>query len=250
MRSHVLKIHGAPRRFKNGAWQVMTVAEALQSVKPTLLMLAALTVAAFAASTPAHSCSAPMPAPLPTHGEGGSTELRWQPVSGASAYLLWAQWRVPEAEVLKTLELSTEQPQFALPASPAPDRLLKLQVELISLCADGTRSRPALLRQFQQALAGSDCPPPQPLPSVREPGGKAVLARWQAQAHERFELRWEAGGHDAGAGAMDSGDATVSEGQWRLSSAHGEAFGQPWLMRVQRLCSKRQRSAPTYWLVP
>ncbi|MFN5047607.1 MAG: hypothetical protein ACK5F2_05910, partial [Roseateles sp.] len=113
----------------------MTVAEVLQNAKPSSLMLAALTIAAFAASTSAHSCSAPRLAPLPTHGEGGSTELRWEPVSGASAYLLWAQWRVPEAEVMNTLELSTEQPQFVLPASPAPERLLKLQVELISLCA-------------------------------------------------------------------------------------------------------------------
>jgi hypothetical protein len=187
---------------------------------------------------------------LPARGDGSAMTLSWEPVPAARAYLLWAQWRVPEAEVVNTVEFSTERPQFALPASPAPERLLKLQVELISLCADGTRSRPALLRQFQQSEDDSTCPPPQPLPSIREPGGKAVLARWQAQAHERFELRWEAGGRDTGAGATDSGDATVSEGQWRLSSAHGEAFGQPWLMRVQRLCSKRQRSAPSYWLVP
>lgn len=225
----------------------MTVSLPHERAVPWTALLASLCLVAGSAA--AQTCPAPSPEMLPTRGDGGAMALHWEPVPAARAYLLWAQWRVPEAEVLNTLELSTEQPQFALPASPAPERLLKLQVELISLCADGSRSRPALLRQFQQAPADTSCPVPQPLPSVREPAGRAVLARWQAEAHERFELRWET--ERRGAGAIDGGDAAVSEGQWRLSSASDDQAGQQqWLMRVQRLCGNRQRSAPSYWLVP
>jgi len=66
------------------------------------------------------SASEPRPELLPTYSSGAAMVLAWPAVPAVAGYSLWAQWRVPEGEVIRTLELSASEPRVALPASPQP----------------------------------------------------------------------------------------------------------------------------------
>jgi len=190
-------------------------------------------------------CPSPILAAWPAHGEGQGGALQWRGPAEAEGFQIWAQWRVPEAEVVHTLEQTVSAAEFPLPPSPEPWRLLKLQIEIVSLCKGGLRSRPALLRQFQSAPTSS-CQPPALAEGVSPQRADSQLQlRWQARDTESLALRWSLVGE---ASARSSSPEVVVLGpELRLPL---EAPQEPLLVQAQRLCSAKQRSAVSYWLVP
>ena len=87
--------------------------------KRALIQLALLCLAAVAPVL-SQACPEPRPELLPTYSSGAAMVLAWPAVPAVAGYSLWAQWRVPEGEVIRTLELSASEPRVALPASPQP----------------------------------------------------------------------------------------------------------------------------------
>ena len=190
-------------------------------------------------------CPSPEMAAWPAHAEGQRLRLQWQAVPEAEAYLVWAQWRVPEAEVVHTLEQTTSEAALDLPASPEPWRLLKLQVELISLCKGGQRSKPTVLRQFQGDSKAS-CPAPLLAEGSAPVRDKAhALIRWQARDRDSLALRWSP---VDGASNTATTEAVLLGPSLRLP-LDGAPAG-PLLIQAQRLCADKQRSAASYWLLP
>ncbi|MDC6170015.1 hypothetical protein [Paucibacter sp. XJ19-41] len=165
---------------------------------------------------------------------------------------MWAQWRVPEGEVLRTVELAGAEPQFVVPASPQPWRLLSLQIELQSRCAPSTPgvalaavSAPRVLHQFQFDPAQA-CPRVEGLAPVRDRsesgrGPHYAALRWQARPDERFEIAW----FDAESGRpLHRDEVQGDRAPWPTGLA------TPVLVRATRACAAARPSTAEYLLIP
>lgn len=212
------------------------------------VVLAAMASHAFAATPPLAAsgkgaCPAPQVASLPLEGIGASTEITWSEVPQAAAYRVWAQWRVPEAEVVRTIESSVEAPRFFVPPSPQPWRGLSLQVEVTSVCGVEAVSEPVVVRQwlFDRARA---CAPVGELRPRRAQGTKAgatggyVELTWIAGAHERFEIEWL---DPADGRSLRRDEITGARLSWP------KQIGTPVLIRAIRVCGEG-RSGPATFL--
>ncbi len=184
------------------------------------------------------------------HATGAAATLSWPAVVGATGYLVWMQWRVPEGPVVKTLESSISAPEVSIPASPEPWRPLMLQVELVSLCGKEasalTKSTPALLRQLQFDPA-QVCPPVDGLRPVRGPAAKDgspapyQQLQWTDQPGVRVEITWFDGQDGK---PVAKAEAQGPQTPWALHAR------PPALIRATRSCSAGRQSTPTYLLVP
>jgi hypothetical protein len=194
----------------------------------------------------AQTCPAPQPPSLPLHANGAPIDLRWPPIAEASAYTLWAQWRIPEGPTVQTVELSMQEPRVALPASPEPWRPLTLQVELRSRCSVNELSVHAVLHQLQFNPA-SACPPVEALEPVR---GAAAAAegkppyqwlRWRGRPDERFEITWFDG---ATGRPLHSREVQGRQVAWPTATVALV------LIRAIRSCAAWRSSPAAYLLVP
>lgn len=213
------------------------------------LMMCSLAMACQAAG----ACESPNVQPLSMHSTGQVSTLAWPAVPGARTYSLWAQWRVPEGEVLRTVELSSAEPVFEVPASPQPWRLLKLQVEVQSRCGPGALATPGaapvvsvprVLHQFQVDPARV-CARVDGLAPVRGGAGagsrRYVAVRWQATPDEGFEIAW----FDGRSGqALHRDEVQGGEAAWPAGIV------TPVLVRATRACGAARSSTAEYLLIP
>ena len=186
----------------------------------------------------ASTCSPPTPAsPLQTHGTGEAVSLKWDAQADARRFRVWAQWRVPEGEVLRTHEVVVDTRETQLPPSPARWRPLKLSIEIQSICDGGAVSTIAELRQLQfDAQMESVCLPVDGVQFDR------ALQRlmWKGETHDRFVLSF----HKVEDGKVQANQevvGTVSE--WPA------LVRRPAVIRAIRACGETQRSRVTFLLV-
>lgn len=173
---------------------------------------------------------------LPDYSNGESVRLRWSSATGARLYLVWAQWRVPEGEVIHTHEASVTEPAVQLPPSPARWRPLKLTIELRGACEGGTISQAAQLRQLQfDAQEEAACPP---VDGLRFNRGSGELV-WRGGVNDRIQLSF----HQPGSGQLL--EQRVVSGallEWPAKVI------RPTIIRAIRACGEVQRSRTTYLL--
>lgn len=206
----------------------------------TAYPLAALLLAPLCASTAAaeSTCGPPVVlGALPTKGSGEAISLQWDAPKQARQFRVWAQWQVPEGQVLHTHEVVVNTKQTQLPPSPARWRPLKLSIEIESVCGDGATSMPVQLRQLQlDAGAESACPAVQSAWFDRESHRLA----WKGDAHAAFELSFH---------SVEDGQVLSRQETMGTSVPWPALVHKPVVIRIVRACGAVQRSRETFLLV-
>ena len=171
------------------------------------------------------------------HGNGDAISLDWNAEHAASRFRIWAQWRVPEGEVLRTHEVVAEAKQTQLPPSPARWRPLKLSIELQSLCRDGSVSKVTSLRQLQfDPVAEKTCRPVEGVVLDRE----RMRLSWKDETRDFLVLSF----YNAENGQLlAQHEAVGSSAPWPT------LVGRPIVIRAVRACGETQRSRATFLLV-
>jgi hypothetical protein len=190
----------------------------------------------------AWACATPaVPAP-PLHANGASLTLAWPAVESASRYRVWAQWRVPEGEVIRTLELVVNAPAIELPPSPQPWRPLTLQVEVSSQCA-GNAASPVAVRHQLQYDRGTACPVVEGLEPLRNASPPAAWEqlRWKGRAGEHFSIAWFDG---------KNGRPLHETEVHGVQTAWPASVSTPALVRATRSCAEGRPSTAAYLWVP
>lgn len=201
-------------------------------VAMTLMFMCTSALAAGAA------CSAPTTLETPqARGSGQAISLKWDAHQDVRRYRVWAQWRVPEGEVLLTHEVVLDTNGTELPPSPARWRPLKLSMEIQSLCEGGAVSAITRLRQLQfDVQAQAVCPPVEGVQFDR------VSQRlvWKGNTHDRYELSF----HKLEDGQTQSRQEIVgTTADWPALA------GRPAVIRALRACGEAQRSQVSFLLV-
>lgn len=176
-------------------------------------------------------------APLARRSDGRALPLTWARRPDVAMLMVWAQWRVPEGEALRTFETQLAgDAELVLPPSPAPHRPLKLNIELSVRCVDGTRSSPLTLWQAQFD-APAQCPAVEGLRASASGQGLEwdlpPEPRWQ-QAPVDFEF------HEPGLARPTR--ASGSRGRLVPPSSAASAS----VVSAVRRCEEARRSPPTY----
>jgi hypothetical protein len=174
---------------------------------------------------------------LPMRGSGEVISLQWEAPEQARQFRVWAQWQVPEGEVLRTHETVVDTKRTQLPPSPARWRPLKLSIEIESVCGDGAVSTPAQLRQLQfDARAESACPAVQSVWFDRE----SHLLAWKGDTHAAFELSFH---------SVENGQVLSRQEAVGTSATWPALVRKPAVIRLVRACGAVQRSRETFLLV-
>jgi len=202
--------------------------------------MAAMACASFVSTlvSATSTCDPPvMAVPLQAHGNGEAIALQWDGHQQARQFRIWAQWRVPEGEVLHTHEVAVDTKVTQLPSSPARWRPLKLSIEIQTVCDGGAMSQVLRMRQLQfDAREEAACPP---LPSARFEHAPDRLI-WQGEARDRFELSF----HRVEDGrVVDRKEVVGASAEWPTLVA------RPVVIRAVRACGDAQRSRATFLLV-
>lgn len=181
------------------------------------------------------ACEMPVPAiEMPRHGTGDALTLAWSVKPEVKSLAVWARWRVPEGETVRTYEAEVPPPRVLIPGSPEPWRPLQLSIEVSARCSDGSGSSASTGSQIQFDPARS-CPPVTGMAADAQ--GHLV---WTSGPGEQFDLRVR----------------TAADG--RLVAQHsvtGGAAAIPapadggWLIEITRTCPAAARSVPAYLLV-
>lgn len=174
---------------------------------------------------------------FPAHGNGDAIALKWEAPPGLHRFRVWAQWRVPEGEVLRTHEVVVDTREAQLLPSPSRWRPLKLSIEIQSLCESGAVSTIALLHQLQfDARAEAACPP---VEDMRLDRALARLA-WNGAPYDRFALSFH---------RVDDGKELAQQEVVGTSTNWPALVPKPIVIRASRACGEVQRSRATFLLV-
>jgi hypothetical protein len=188
----------------------------------------------------ASTCSPPsISGALSTQGTGEALTLHWTAQGDARQFRLWAQWRVPEGEVVRTHEVIVSAREASLPPSPARWRPLKLSVELQAICGDGLVSSPTRAHQLQfDAAAEAACPPVDGLLLDQS----RMQLSWGGERHDRISLSF----HHIEDGTAQAVHLAVTGSMVDWPAA----VRRPAVIRAVRACGEVQRSRETFQLVP
>ena len=204
-----------------------------------MVVLACISICSASASASATStCGLPaMVSPLQAHGNGDGVSLKWSSQKEAGRFRVWAQWRVPEGEVLRTHEVVVDTSETHLPPSPARWRPLKLSIEIQSICEGGAVSTIAQLRQLQfDAQAEAACPP---VDGVRFDRKRHGLF-WTGETHDSFLLSFH---------RVEDGQVQARQEVVGTSAEWPAQVRRPAVIRAVRACGEAQKSRATFLLV-
>lgn len=222
---------------KNGPPGPCEHVRCISRIASPLVALALISVC-MSPNSAASACDPPVNAGLlHKHGNGESLPLKWDAPHGGRRFRVWAQWRVPEGEVLSTYETVVDACDMQLPPSPARWRPLKLSIELQSICELGAVSTITRMHQLQfDAQAEAACPPAENV-RIEHAHGRLV---WEGGIHDRFELSF----HKGVDGVLIARQEVVGTSLDWPAPVH-----RPAIIRVVRACGEAQRSRATFLLM-